>query len=152
MPQLTKPTPKYYLRHKSRLAEETNRLLELRLSLQRTLLTTECTLFAVLAAFPPEESLPIGTRRVYLLVLGLLLLGILTILLSLYGRIVLGERFVADYHDRIETALAKGERVGNVCGYTPTFARLSAWTSVGLFVLSLGILVWYTYLAVIVGA
>ena len=122
MPQLTKPTPKYYLRHKSRLAEETNRLLELRLSLQRTLLTTECTLLAVLAAFPPEESLPIGTRRVYLLVLALLLLGILTILLSLYGRIVLGERFVADYHDRIETALAKGERVGNVCGYTPTFA------------------------------
>lgn len=146
------PTPNYYAHHKSKLANETNRLLEVKFALLRTLLTTECTLLAVLAAFLPTKPLPTGARMAYFVVLALLLLSILTTLLSLYGRIVLAERFVADYHDRLEIARATESRVGDVEGYIPKFANLFALISIIAFLVALVSLLCYAYFTVIVGS
>lgn len=144
------PTPNYYTRHKGKLANETNRLLEQKFALLRTLQTTECTLLAVLVAFLPGESLPKDTRIVYFVGLALLLFSILTSLLSLYGRIVLGERFLEDYYNKLETARETESRVGDIDGYIPKFSRVCAIVSVISFFLSLCSILLYAYLAMIV--
>ena len=84
--------------------------------LQRTFLSLQSTLLAVLVALRPTTPLSTGLLVLYLLALVLLLLGSLSSLWTLYDLSTLPKRSQAAFHDEIQSAVNEGRRVRPIFG------------------------------------
>lgn len=125
----------YYLDQLHVLQDLSERAHQSEAGLQRTFLSLQSTLLAVLVALRPTTPLSTGLLVLYLLAIVLLLLGSLSSLWTLHDQTTLSWRSREAFHAEVVSAIHEGRRVRPVFGkesrkekYVP---RLSAIFLVG---------------------
>lgn len=140
-----KVSPEYYHKHLERLAQMKREETKQRSALLRFLVGLESTALAVLAALLPTTPLSIVARLLYFVALALQLLSILVALLALYGLSRTAQRGVKAYERVLSHAIGVQGRVEGVFVRTARYVAVSAGVSVVAFVVSLLLLLAYSY-------